>query len=110
MRRGSVPSGMSIREYLSALEEAEAGSLPGTSAEILDDRIRAVISRGRIGTCRWIGVVTTARELGIPTTSTMSTTVSNSTGSWTSAADSLAPPAGEPLAAPLADAPRALDL
>jgi FO synthase subunit 2 len=68
---GSTRSGLPIREYLAELKAAGLGTLPGTSAEILDDGIRDVISRGRITTGQWIEVVTTAHSLGIRTTSTI---------------------------------------
>jgi 7,8-didemethyl-8-hydroxy-5-deazariboflavin synthase CofH subunit len=68
---GSVRSGRTIREYLTELRAAGVGSLPGTAAEILDDEMRDRISPGRIRTAQWIEVITTAHELGIPTTSTM---------------------------------------
>ena len=68
---GSIRSGRSIREYLAELKAAGVGSLPGTAAEILDDDLRDRISPGRIRTAQWIEVITTAHELGIPTTSTM---------------------------------------
>jgi FO synthase subunit 2 len=71
VRYGSLRSGLSVREYLTALKEAGLGTLPGTSAEILDDAIRHRISPGRITTAQWIEVIRTAHELGIPTTSTM---------------------------------------
>jgi 7,8-didemethyl-8-hydroxy-5-deazariboflavin synthase CofH subunit len=61
----------SIREYLEALRAAGVGSLPGTSAEILDDRLRQRISPGRIKTAQWLEVITTAHRLGIPTTATI---------------------------------------
>ena len=48
-----------------------SGRLPGTSAEILDDRVREIISPGRISTRDWITVIRTAHKLGIPTTSTI---------------------------------------
>ena len=68
---GSVRSKTSVRDYLTQLKEAGVGSLPGTSAEILDDEVRDIISPGRINTEQWIEVITTAHELGIPTTSTI---------------------------------------
>ncbi len=68
---GSVRSGRTVRAYLTELREAGVGSLPGTAAEILDDELRDRISPGRIRTAQWIEVITTAHELGIPTTSTM---------------------------------------
>ena len=68
---GCRQSGLSIREYMQALKDAGIGSLPGTSAEILDDDLRRIISPGRISTSQWIEVVTTAHSLGIPTSSTI---------------------------------------
>lgn len=68
---GSVRSRCSIREYLKGLKDAGVGSLPGTSAEILDQEMRDRISPGRINVSQWIEVITTAHELGIPTTSTI---------------------------------------
>src|SRR2546426_5682311 len=68
---GTVRSGMSIKEYLSELKAAGLGTLPGTSAEILDQDIRDVIARGRITVAQWIDVITTAHALGIRTTSTI---------------------------------------
>ncbi len=68
---GATLSGCTIREYLQALKNVGLGSLPGTSAEILDDRVRDIISPGRITTREWIEVIRTAHELGIPTTSTI---------------------------------------
>jgi FO synthase subunit 2 len=63
--------GLSIRAVLEELREAGLGSLPGTSAEVLDDRVRARIAPGRITTAEWIEVVTTAHAIGLPTTSTL---------------------------------------
>jgi 7,8-didemethyl-8-hydroxy-5-deazariboflavin synthase CofH subunit len=68
---GATLSKRSIEDYLMALKDVGLGSLPGTSAEILDDRVRDVISPGRISTRDWIAVVSTAHKLGIPTTSTI---------------------------------------
>ena len=68
---GAVRSGCTIRDYLRELKAAGVGSLPGTAAEILDDELRDRIAPGRIRTAQWIEVITTAHELGIPTTSTI---------------------------------------
>jgi 7,8-didemethyl-8-hydroxy-5-deazariboflavin synthase CofH subunit len=68
---GATLSNRSIEDYLKALKDAGIGSLPGTSAEILDDRVREIISPGRISTCNWTAVIRTAHKLGIPTTSTI---------------------------------------
>ena len=64
-------SGLPIKEYLTELKAAGLGTLPGTSAEILDQEIRDVIARGRITVEQWIEVITTAHALGIRTTSTI---------------------------------------
>jgi 7,8-didemethyl-8-hydroxy-5-deazariboflavin synthase CofH subunit len=61
----------SIRSLLTELKDAGIGSLPGTSAEILDDSLRKRIAPTRISTADWMEVISTAHELGIPTTSTM---------------------------------------
>ncbi|MBI3635477.1 MAG: 5-amino-6-(D-ribitylamino)uracil--L-tyrosine 4-hydroxyphenyl transferase CofH [Candidatus Rokubacteria bacterium] len=68
---GSVRSGLPIKEYLTELKDAGLGTLPGTSAELLDQEIRDVIARGRITVDQWVEVITTAHALGIRTTSTM---------------------------------------
>ncbi|MEK7387059.1 MAG: 5-amino-6-(D-ribitylamino)uracil--L-tyrosine 4-hydroxyphenyl transferase CofH [candidate division NC10 bacterium] len=68
---GSVRSGLPIKDYLVELKEAGLGTLPGTSAEILDQEIRDVIARGRITVDQWVEVITTAHALGIRTTSTI---------------------------------------
>jgi FO synthase subunit 2 len=68
---GSVRSGLPIKEYLAELKGAGLGTLPGTSAEILDQAIRDRIARGRITVDQWVEVITTAHALGIRTTSTI---------------------------------------
>jgi len=68
---GSVRSGLPIKEYLQELKDAGLGTLPGTSAEILDQAIRDRIARGRITVDQWVEVITTAHALGIRTTSTI---------------------------------------
>jgi 7,8-didemethyl-8-hydroxy-5-deazariboflavin synthase CofH subunit len=60
-----------LREYLLMLKEAGLGSIPGTAAEILDDRVRKSLSPNKLKVRQWIEVVRTAHSLGIPTTSTM---------------------------------------
>jgi 7,8-didemethyl-8-hydroxy-5-deazariboflavin synthase CofH subunit len=68
---GATRAGTSVRDYLHSLKAEGLGSLPGTSAEILDQGIRDIISPGRITVQQWIEVITTAHGLGIPTTSTI---------------------------------------
>ena len=68
---GSIRSETTIRSYLTELKAAGVGSLPGTSAEVLDQELRDKISPGRITVDQWTEVIKTAHELGIPTTSTV---------------------------------------
>lgn len=68
---GASRTDLSIREWLEAAKEAGVDSLPGTAAEILDDDVRWVLTKGKLPTDQWVEVVTTAHEIGIPTTSTM---------------------------------------
>ncbi|MDX1510388.1 MAG: bifunctional FO biosynthesis protein CofGH [Nitriliruptorales bacterium] len=68
---GATRLGVSIRDWLVEARAHGIGSLPGTAAEILDDEIRWVLTKGKLPTSAWIEVVTTAHDLGIPTTSTM---------------------------------------
>src|SRR5216683_428880 len=68
---GSARTGMSVREFLNAASAAGVDSLPGTAAEILDDDVRWVLTKGKLPASAWVDVMTTAHELGIPTTATM---------------------------------------
>jgi FO synthase len=63
--------GIGVREWLSEAKRRGLGSIPGTAAEILDDEVRWVLTKGKLPTAQWIEVVTTAHALGIPSTSTM---------------------------------------
>ncbi|GAQ52135.1 aminodeoxyfutalosine synthase [Streptomyces acidiscabies] len=68
---GATRTGLSIREWLTQAREAGLDTLPGTAAEILDDEVRWILTKGKLPAATWIEVVTTAHELGIRTTSTM---------------------------------------
>jgi len=68
---GSVRSETTIEEFLKRMKEAGVGTLPGTSAEILDQGLRDKISPGRISVENWEKVIKTAHKMGINTTSTM---------------------------------------
>ena len=63
--------GMSIGETLQRLRKAGLDSLPGGGAEILSDRVRKVLSPGKVDTNGWIEVMETAHSMGIKTTATM---------------------------------------
>jgi 7,8-didemethyl-8-hydroxy-5-deazariboflavin synthase CofH subunit len=68
---GVDKTGMPLRDYLQMMKEEGLGSIPGTAAEILDDRVRQELSPNKLPVARWVEIITTAHELGIPTTSTM---------------------------------------
>ncbi len=68
---GASRTGLSVREWLSAAKEAGLDTIPGTAAEILDDEVRWVLTKGKLPAADWIDVVTTAHELGIRSSSTM---------------------------------------
>ena len=68
---GSARTGLSFRDFLTAAKEAGVDSLPGTAAEILDDDVRWVLTKGKLPAATWLEVVCTAHAVGLPTTSTM---------------------------------------
>ncbi len=68
---GATRSNVSIEEFLKRMKEAGVNTLPGTSAEILDQKLRDKISPGRITVKQWEEVIKTAHKIGINTTSTM---------------------------------------
>jgi len=68
---GATRSEVSIEEFLKRMKEAGVDTLPGTSAEILDQKLRDRISPGRITVKDWERVIKTAHNMGINTTSTM---------------------------------------
>ncbi len=68
---GASRSNVSIEEFLGRIKEAGVDTLPGTSAEILDQKLRDKISPGRISVDDWEKVIKTAHKMGINTTSTM---------------------------------------
>ena len=68
---GSTRLQVSIREYLKMLKDAGLDSIPGTAAEILDEKLRNKISPGRISSKDWIKIITNAHDIGLPSTCTM---------------------------------------
>ncbi|OZD34850.1 7,8-didemethyl-8-hydroxy-5-deazariboflavin synthase [Rhodococcus sp. 06-1477-1B] len=68
---GSSRGGQSIREWLTELRAAGLDSIPGTAAEILDDEVRWVLTKGKLPAAEWIEVITTAHEVGLRSSSTM---------------------------------------
>ena len=69
--QGAVTLGLPVREFLIMLRDAGLGTLPGTAAEILDDRVREHLCPDKIRTAQWAEVMITAHELGLRSTATM---------------------------------------
>ncbi|WP_082599696.1 bifunctional FO biosynthesis protein CofGH [Nocardioides sp. Root151] len=68
---GAARTGLSFREFLVAAKEAGVDSIPGTAAEILDDEVRWVLTKGKLPAATWIEIVETAHEVGLRSSSTM---------------------------------------
>ncbi|WP_417228547.1 5-amino-6-(D-ribitylamino)uracil--L-tyrosine 4-hydroxyphenyl transferase CofH [Amphritea sp.] len=68
---GALKSKMSIAEFIQDLIDHGLGSMPGTAAEILDVEIRQQLTRDKLTTEQWIEIITTAHQLGLPTTATI---------------------------------------
>jgi len=64
-------AGVSIRDWLSLLRDAGLDTIPGTAAEILDDEVRWVLTKGKLPAATWVEVVTTAHEVGLRSSATM---------------------------------------
>ncbi len=68
---GASRTGLSYEEFLRSLQEAGLDTIPGTAAEILDDEVRWVLTKGKLPASTWIDIVSTAHRLGIRSSSTM---------------------------------------
>lgn len=64
-------SGMHFEDVLKTFKKEGLGSMPGTAAEILDDKVREFICPKKLKTNEWVEVIKTAHRLGIPTTATI---------------------------------------
>jgi 7,8-didemethyl-8-hydroxy-5-deazariboflavin synthase CofH subunit len=69
--QGAETLGVDLREYLTRLRDAGLGTLPGTAAEILDDRVRVHLCPDKITTAEWAEVMITAHETGLRATATV---------------------------------------
>ncbi|MBV9843872.1 MAG: bifunctional FO biosynthesis protein CofGH [Kutzneria sp.] len=67
----AAKAGVSVLEWLTDLRDAGLDTIPGTAAEILDDDVRWVLTKGKLPTATWLEVVGTAHRLGIRSSSTM---------------------------------------
>jgi len=68
---GATRAAVPVPEFLAALREAGLDSIPGTAAEILDDDVRWVLTKGKLPAATWVQVVTAAHEAGLPSSATM---------------------------------------
>jgi FO synthase len=69
--QGAETANRTVAEQLRLLRQAGLGSLPGTAAEVLDDRIRKLLCPDKIRTEQWADVVKEAHRQGLRTTSTI---------------------------------------
>ena len=69
----SLPNGQATThtDVLKALKQAGMDSLPGAGAEILNDRVRRLISKGKCGAQEWLDVMRACHQLDITTSGTM---------------------------------------
>ncbi len=68
---GATRCNMTVAEFLTAAREAGLDSIPGTAAEILDDEVRWVLTKGKLPAEAWIDVISTAHGVGLRSSSTM---------------------------------------
>jgi FO synthase len=68
---GATKLGISFREFLDECRSRGLGTIPGTAAEILDDEVRWVLTKGKLPADTWEEIVRTAHELGLRSSSTM---------------------------------------
>ncbi|MBA2476909.1 MAG: 5-amino-6-(D-ribitylamino)uracil--L-tyrosine 4-hydroxyphenyl transferase CofH [Actinobacteria bacterium] len=69
--QGAATLGLPLEAYLRQLRAAGLGSLPGTAAEILDDRVRRVICPDKVSTAQWLEVHRTAHRVGLRSNATI---------------------------------------
>ncbi|MDH3518402.1 MAG: radical SAM protein, partial [Acidimicrobiia bacterium] len=80
--QGAATLGVTVRNFLTRLRDAGLGTLPGTAAEILDDRVREHLCPDKIRTAQWADVMITAHELGLRATATIMFGHIDDPGSW----------------------------
>ena len=68
---GANTLGISVEQFICRLKDAGLGSLPGTAAEILDEKIREKICPDKISAAEWLEIIETAHQAGVPSTATI---------------------------------------
>jgi FO synthase len=79
---GASRTGLSFHDWLVRAQESGLDSIPGTAAEILDDDVRWILTKGKLPTSTWIDVVTTAHKVGLRSSSTMMYGHVDNPGHW----------------------------
>jgi FO synthase len=80
--QGAATKGVEVKDFLQELRDNGLSTLPGTAAEILDDRIRATICPDKINTEQWSFVARTAHSLGLQMTTTIMFGHADDYASW----------------------------
>ena len=68
---GARKSRQSYAEFLSDLKAAGHGSVPGTAAEILDERVRKILTQDKLSTEAWVEIIRAVHAVGLPSTATI---------------------------------------
>lgn len=71
VHHGATTLGLEASDFLGRLRDAGLGSLPGTAAEILTDRVRGIICPDKLNTAEWLAVMRAAHGQGLRTTATI---------------------------------------
>jgi FO synthase len=80
--QGAETAGVTVPDFLRTLATAGLGTLPGTAAEILDDRVRRHLCPDKITTAEWAYVMTQAHRLGLRSTATIMFGHIDGPGAW----------------------------
>ncbi|GAA2523873.1 bifunctional FO biosynthesis protein CofGH [Pilimelia columellifera] len=67
----AAKAGVSVAAWLTDLRDAGLDTIPGTAAEILDDEVRWVLTKGKLPAATWVEVISTAHRLGLRSSATM---------------------------------------
>jgi FO synthase len=68
---GAARTGLDYRDFLSRLRSCGVDTIPGTAAEILDDEVRWILTKGKLPAAEWVQIVSTAHEVGLRSSATM---------------------------------------
>ena len=80
--QGAKTLGLSLERYLRLLREAGLDSLPGTAAEVLDERVRAMLCPDKVTSDRWLEIMECAHEVGLFSTATIMFGHVDSASAW----------------------------